>query len=112
MTSFRTSLKPHQRAAGRFALQVRQSLIEALAEEQRTRRINQSTLAKALGVNRSVIHRELKGDSNLTLRRVAELASLMNRKAVLHLERMTIPAGSNQAKTSTNGAKRLEWSRA
>lgn len=78
----------------------------ALVEEREKRGLTQSDVAKAIGVHRSVINRELRGQQNMTLSRVAELAHAMGR--VPHFElvdqgtarevnvQATTPVGENQ----------------
>jgi transcriptional regulator with XRE-family HTH domain len=95
MPSFRITLTPSKRAAGRFVNSVRRGLQRALAEEQKKRDLTQSDLARTIGVNRSVIHRELMGQKDITLGRVAELASAMGRKAVIEFREQTQSAGQN-----------------
>lgn len=95
MPSFQIALSPHKRAAGRFVLAVRRTLQRAFAEEQRRSGITQSAIARELGVHRSVINRELRGDKDLTLSRVAELSYLLRRKPSFSLPERTVPEGNN-----------------
>ena len=83
--SFRLPMSPEDRAAGRFVSRVRRGLQQALAEEAKRRGLSQSDLARAIGVNRSVISRELRGHKDLSLSRVAELAWAMGRRPVFEL---------------------------
>lgn len=62
MTSFRITISPTRRAAARFVLHVRRTLQQALVEESRRRGLTQSDIARELGVHRSVINRELRGE--------------------------------------------------
>ncbi len=75
MTSFQLSVSPNRRAAGRFVFSVRRELQKALVESG----ISQSHVARAIGVHRSVISRELNGRSDMTLGRVAEIANVLGR---------------------------------
>ena len=72
--SFQITLSPAERAAGRFVGKVRRSLQKALASRPE---LTQSAIAAELGVNRSVIHRQLRGSADLSLSRVAELATIL-----------------------------------
>lgn len=72
--SYELKIDPKKRAASRFIGKVRKALVLAVLDEKKANGINQQKLAVALGVNRSVINRMLKGESNLTLRSVGELA--------------------------------------
>ena len=94
--SFRITISPKDQAAGRFVSRVRRELQNALAEEARRRGLTQSDLARAIGVNRSVISRELRGHKDLSLSRVAELAWALGRRPVFELVE-AVPA---QAETS------------
>lgn len=95
MPSFQISLTPSKRAAGRFVNSVRKSLQKALAEEQIKRGLTQADVARAIGVNRSVIHRELMGVKDITLGRIGELASAMGRKAVIEFREIVAVEGEN-----------------
>jgi predicted XRE-type DNA-binding protein len=95
MTSFQITLSPSRRAAARYVSQVRRALQKALAEEQKASGLTQSQIARAVGVHRSVINREMKGQKDLTLGRVAEFAWAMGRKPVFDLIPNTNPHGSN-----------------
>ena len=83
--SFRITISPKDQAAGRFVSRVRRELQKALAEESQKRGLTQSDLARAIGVNRSVISRELRGHKDLSLSRVAELAWAMGRRPVFEI---------------------------
>src|SRR5665213_2091821 len=72
--SFQITIEPNRRAAARFVSKVRRTIQKAFAEEQKKRGLSQADIARAIGVNRSVINRELKGFKDITLGRVAELA--------------------------------------
>jgi hypothetical protein len=74
MQSFRLSITPKRRAAARFVGQVRRALQRTLAENQD---LNQAGVARALEVDRSVITKQLRGDGNISLSRVGELAWAM-----------------------------------
>ena len=96
MTSFQISIAPTKRAAGRFIAHVRRELVRALAEEGAKRGINQSVLAREIGVHRSVINRELRGYKDMTLGRVAELASVMGCHIRFELEPEQVDARANE----------------
>lgn len=85
MPSFRISVTPSRRAAARFIMSVRRTIQKALAEEEKKRGLKQTDIARAIGVHRSVINRELKGRKDITLGRVAELAWAMGRVPVFDL---------------------------
>jgi hypothetical protein len=95
MPSFRTSLTPHKRAAARFVVGVRRALLKGLADENRHTGVTQTSIAQSLGVHRSVINRELRGSSNMTLGKVAELACAMGFEPHFELRRPAQKAGQN-----------------
>jgi transcriptional regulator with XRE-family HTH domain len=95
MPSFQITLTPSKRAAGRFVSRVRRAIQRALAEEEKKRGITQSDLARAIGVNRSVINREIRGHKDMTIGRVAELAWALGRKPIFDLPEITIQSESN-----------------
>jgi transcriptional regulator with XRE-family HTH domain len=95
MTSFQIAISPSRRAAGRFISRVRRSLQRALVEEGEISGINQSRVADAIGVHRSVISRELNGRQDITLGRVAELAWALGREIEFDLVVPKILPGTN-----------------
>lgn len=72
--SYELKISAKDRAAGRFIGSVKKELMRAAFTEKENSRVTQQSIAAKLGVNRSVIHRMLKGETNLTLRSVAEIA--------------------------------------
>ena len=95
MRSFRVSITPRRRAAGRFVGQVRRSLQRALAENPD---INQAGIARALEVDRSVITKQLHGERDVSLSRVGELAWALGLEPELVLHKPRIEPGSNQVR--------------
>lgn len=82
MSSYQIGLTPNRRAAARFVGSVRRQLQKAVVDSG----VSQSEIARKIGVNRSVISRELRGHRDLTLGRVAELAWAVGSKAVFTVE--------------------------
>jgi transcriptional regulator with XRE-family HTH domain len=95
MPSFQITLTPSRRTAARFVTSVRRAIQKALAEERKKSGLTQSQIARAIGVHRSVINREINGYKDLTLGRVAELAWALGRKPFFALPEATNPIGSN-----------------
>lgn len=95
MPSFRISITPSRRVAARFVTGVRRKILKALEEEGQKTGLKQTDIARAIGVHRSVINRELRGKKDLTLGRVAELAFAMGREPSFDLPAVTMHAGSN-----------------
>jgi transcriptional regulator with XRE-family HTH domain len=79
MSSFQITITPSERASGRFISRVRRAIQKALAEETQRRGITQSDIARAIGINRSVVSREIRGHKDLTLGRVGQLAWALGR---------------------------------
>lgn len=104
MMSYQISLTPSKRVSGHFVAQVRRAIQKALAEEEKERNVTQSDIARAIGVNRSVISREIRGHKDLTLSCVAELAWAMGRKPSFALQKVDAPLGSNLLPISSNTA--------
>lgn len=71
MTSSQIRIEPKRRAAIRFMGRVHRKLQRAYAAKPD---LTQADIARALGVNRSVVHRQLQGGQDMTLSSVAELA--------------------------------------
>src|SRR5690349_21278019 len=95
MPSLQITITPDKRAAARFVGKVRRAIQKAYIEEQRKSGVSQSDIARALGVHRSVINRELKGFKDLTLGRVAQLAWALGRAPTFSLEPKVEAAGQN-----------------
>jgi transcriptional regulator with XRE-family HTH domain len=70
-------------------------LLKALAEEEMSTGLKQTDIARAIGVHRSVINRELRGKKDITLGRSAELAWAMGRKISFDLPKQVFSAGAN-----------------
>jgi hypothetical protein len=98
--SFQISLPPHKRAAARFVGDVSRSLQGVLAEEEAESNLKQAAIARTLEVDRATITRQIHGQQNMTLARVAELAWAMGRKAVITFPKRTVPAGANSQATN------------
>lgn len=68
----------------RFILQVQELIAAAIEKKQITR----TTVAKALGKNRSFVTQALSGGRNLTLKSAADLAHACGYRLVPFLERL------------------------
>lgn len=97
MTSYQIALAPHRRAAARFIAKVRRKLLQALAEEEKSQGLKQVDIARLLGVHRSVINKELRGEANISVGRIAELAYALGRRPEFSLLEIGQQAGSNVA---------------
>ena len=107
MPSFQLTISPSRRVATRFINNVRRLIQKTLVEEHRASGLTQSEIARRIGVHRSVINREIRGQQDLTLGRVAELVYALGRVPSFELKIPEIAAGTNimpqdiSAKTST-----------
>lgn len=95
--SYELKIDPKRRVAGRFIGNVRKALINAAVEEKTHRGLTQQKVADCLGVNRSVINRMLRGEVNLTLRSVAELAWSMGWEPRFSLHKIEREDRNNEA---------------
>jgi len=111
MPSFRTTVTPSRRAAARFVQDARRAIQKALAEEEATRGLTQSDIARAIGVHRSVINREIRGYKDLTLGRVAELAWAMGRMPAVDLPQRNAADSSSPAGSPSQSAEPMKPSR-
>jgi plasmid maintenance system antidote protein VapI len=92
MMSFQITLSPSRRTAARFVTFVRRTIQQALVEENKRTGLNQTEIARKLGVHRSVISREINGYKDITIGRVAELAWAMGRRVEFSLPHASISA--------------------
>lgn len=109
--SFRISITPSRRAAGRFISLVRRELQKAVAEEESRGGdgIKQADIARAIGVNRSVINRELRGHADITMGRIGEIAWALGRRPKFELEKIEVAPGCN-APPRLPGATQFKFS--
>lgn len=91
MTSFQIALSPNRRAAARFVGSVRRKLQRAYALTG----VNQSEIADKLGVHRSVISRQLRGQADLSLSRLGEIAWALGFEPQLELLAREVDATTN-----------------
>ena len=97
MSSFQTAVSPSRRAGTRFISVVRRALQKALVEEAKKSNMTQADIARRIGVHRSVIHRELRGVENLTLRRVGELVWAMGKVPEFAVRDPVVVSGANDS---------------
>ena len=96
MTSFHFDIGGRARNAGRFIGRVRGELLRALSERKNEGGLSQEALARKLDTERSLINRQLSGESNLTLRSLADLAWAMDLEISFELKKPATEAGQNQ----------------
>ena len=95
MTSSRIAIEPKRRAAIRFLNRVHRKLNLAYARKPD---LTQAHIARSLGVNRSVVNRQLRGGQDMTLSTAAELAWAMGMTATFDL--LDQPAPGQNVPTS------------
>jgi transcriptional regulator with XRE-family HTH domain len=96
VTSFHFDIGSRARHAGRFIGRVRSELLRALSQRKGEGSLPQQVLAEKLGIERSLINRQLSGESNLTLRALADLAWAMDMEISFQLKEPVGKAGQNQ----------------
>ncbi|WP_165816194.1 helix-turn-helix domain-containing protein [Kumtagia ephedrae] len=72
--SYQMRISARSRTAGRFIARVHSEVQKAFVASG----LKQNDLAKKMGVDRSVVNRQLLGQTNLTLRSIADLAWALN----------------------------------
>jgi transcriptional regulator with XRE-family HTH domain len=83
--SFQISIPRHRLIGAQALLETRDALIEALFHEKKRRKFSQSELAKALGVDRSVVHRQLKGNGDIGIAKAAEIADMLEHDLIIDI---------------------------
>jgi transcriptional regulator with XRE-family HTH domain len=101
VTSFHFDIGSRARNAGRFIASVRNELLRALSEKKKEKKFSQQTLAHKLEVHRSLINRQLTGETNLTLRSLADLAWAMDLEISFELKKPAIEPGKNQTSATS-----------
>jgi plasmid maintenance system antidote protein VapI len=105
MTSFSITISPHRRTAARFIVEVRRAIQQALTEEFRARGLTQAEIARILKVHRSVINREIRGDKDLTVGRIGELAHILGRRPQFALPRRQAKVGTASQSTPLRASR-------
>ena len=92
--SFQIAIDPSRRAAARFIGLVRRGLQAAFVDNPECSRSN---VAASIGVHRSVITRQLNGQADMSLGRVAEIAWALGLKPVILFESISPSDQTNRA---------------
>ena len=90
--SFQIGITPNRRASTRFIGKVRRALIQLLAENED---VSRTQIADAIGVHRSVITRQLNGQADMNVGRIAEIAWALGYRAVIDFEKVAAADGGN-----------------
>lgn len=101
MTSFQFDIGNRARTTGRLLGKVRSELLRALAEQKADAPFSQQDLAQKLDLERSLINKQLAGESNLTLRALADFAWAMDLEISFELKKQVQEAGQNEAATTS-----------
>jgi transcriptional regulator with XRE-family HTH domain len=94
-TSFVLNIDPITREGLRAVGDLRADLQEAFYLEKKLNGLTQQEVARRLNVNRSVVHRHLTGEENVTVRKAAELAKAMGWKVNIHVSKENTEQASN-----------------
>jgi hypothetical protein len=95
MISYVFDIGEKQRRVSRFIGHVRAELQRALIAERFVRKVTQQQIANKLGINRSVINRQLMGTENLTLASVVEIAWALGWEPYFELRKRPVQQGTN-----------------
>jgi hypothetical protein len=110
VTCFHFDIGNRARHAGRFIGRVRGELLRALAEKKAKTPLPQQVLAEKLGIQRTLINRQLSGEADLSLRSLADLAWAMDMEISFELKKPQAKAGQNQPMTtSTVGHGQIKY---
>lgn len=93
MPSFNFDIGEKDRIGSRFLSDVRDELQRALAAEKSERKITQQQIADKLETSRAVINRQVIGEENIGIKRVAEILWAIGWEP--YFEARKIPAGDN-----------------
>lgn len=94
MPSVRLSVSPSRRAAARFVGRVHRELLGAVSRV-RADGVKQTDIARAIGVHRSVINRQLHGREDISLSRIGEMAHAMGLEPRFELVKPEVKDGQN-----------------
>jgi hypothetical protein len=95
MTSFRFGIDERNLTVSLMVHRIRDKLQRALLEEKQNQKFTQAQLARKLGVDRSVINRQLSGRENISVRRLAEFAWALGRDISFELPKDLPAQGTN-----------------
>ena len=95
----------------RFIGKVRNELVRAFVEESATSGLTRDQLAQLLGVHKSVITKRLRGNVNLTLRSIGEMAWALDREPAFVLTRPDEPAVLTNQAVHTGAGVQVEVAR-
>lgn len=74
MKLFSLNMSPKERATGRFKSRVNRTLVRAVIEAKREKKLTQSQIADQMGVDKSTFSRIINGRGNLTLKTIGDVS--------------------------------------
>ncbi|MBY5973001.1 helix-turn-helix domain-containing protein [Ferrimonas balearica] len=89
--SFELEISEKELAASAFMARLNRKLIATFVEQARTRKLTKQQIADALGIDKSQVSRALRGDANLTERRIGELLWAMGVDGDLGIHQLAQP---------------------
>lgn len=90
--SFVFDIGGKKRATARFISLVRRRLIEAIIKAENDDGITRADIARKIGCHRSRVTRQLRGNSDLTLRSISEISWAIGMRPIFELENV-VPDG-------------------
>ncbi|MFK5599939.1 hypothetical protein ACFZ8E_23525 [Methylobacterium sp. HMF5984] len=93
---FYLDIDPREETQANYMALVRAKLQAAYVQAKHIRGETLQSIADKLGVNKSVIYRQLSGEANLTVKTIADLSWALNKEPVFDL----IDRGAREVKTS------------
>ena len=109
--SYKFDIDPKNRVVARFIGEVRSELVRAFVEESAASGLTRDQLAQLLGVHKSLITKRLRGNVNLTLRSIGEMAWALDREPEFTLAQPDEPAVSANQALHTEGGVQVEIAR-
>lgn len=97
MRSHSFRIDKRRRTYVRLLGEVQHALTRALEEEHERRGLTMAEIARILGVSRSDISRKMRGERNMTLETLADLAYALDRPVRVSLPARTDKPGANDA---------------
>lgn len=105
MTFFDFEIDEKDLASAKFFGDTRRCLVEAFLEENKNdRQINQALIARKIGMDKGTLSKILRGQGNMTLRTLSDIAWALGFVPEVHLHRQNEAKQSNHMPRSFCGA--------
>lgn len=105
MPSYEFKIDEKSRAGSRFITRVKEEIQKAVFAEKAAQKLTQQAIAGKLGVNRSVVNRQVMGLENMTIRSVAELLWAIGWEPYFESRRAAQKAGQNEFEAEDTSGK-------